>query len=303
MANSGTYGTGVPVKIDTRMIDIFYSYSENRNNNDTMNAPFKRLPTNVLQEVTREKGDGDIDDVIEGLYNLNLPIQYFSQKGYYTVYIKPKEFSVQIKDVSTLTSASNVRGIVIDSTDSEMDAVIRELAQANNGLVGFRVVYINDDNGKRENYYRIITSNNKCEPVIQTSNNSSMNGYTYRYNEKGSLSFLTLTPSAAPSFKANAAPYIGKVGQNVLFVPTSFEPILLDIEMVDHDADTITTMLEGTQLRDLDNGIITTFNDDNEIYHQSEMYTLKENGIPVYEIRKNKKLSIDRTQTIDGKML
>ena len=30
--------------------------------------------------------------------------------------------------------------------------------------------------------------------------------------------------------------------------------------MVDHDADTISTMLEGNQLRDLDNGIVTTFN-------------------------------------------
>lgn len=303
MANSGTYGTGVPVKVDNRLVDIFYSYSENRNNNDTADTSFKRLPSNILQEATREVEEGDSDNVLEGMYNLKLPLQYFSQKGFYTVYIKPKEFTVQIKDVAQLTSAYNVRGIVIDSTDAEMDPVIRELASTNNGLVGFRIIYLNNETGTRENYYRLITSNNKCEPVIQTSNSSSINGYSYRYNESGTLSFLTLTPSAAPSFKSNAAPYIGKVGQTVLFTTTAFEPIMLDIEMVEHDADTITTMLEGTQLRDLDNGLITTFNDDNEIYHQSEVYTLKENGVPVYEIRKNKKLSIDRTQTIEDKIV
>ena len=79
---------------------------------------------------------------------------------------------------------------------------------------------------------------------------------------------------------------------------------MLDIEMVDHDADTISTMLEGSQLRDLDNGLVTTFNDDNGIYHQSEHFTLKnkETGTPVYEVKQNKMNSIDYSQTLDDKV-
>ena len=77
-------------------------------------------------------------------------------------------------------------------------------------------------------------------------------------------------------FKDNQSPYIGKVGQEILLVNTLFEPIQIDIEMTTHDADTISYMLEGSQLRDLDNGLVTTFNDKSEIYHQAEHFTLKD---------------------------
>ena len=118
------------------------------------------------------------------------------------------------------------------------------------------------------------------------------------------MTFITLTPSVASTFKPNAIPYIGVSSQKILFVNTYFEPILLDIEMTEHDVDTISTMLEGSQLRDLDNGIVTTFNNDNEIYHQAEHYTLKsqETGQPVYEVKKNKQGSIDTSQSISDKL-
>jgi hypothetical protein len=62
-------------------------------------------------------------------------------------------------------------------------------------------------------------------------------------------------------------------------------------------------MLESSQLRDLDNGLITTFNSRDEIYHQKEVYTLKNSydGKPIYEVAKDKKNSIDFTQTIEDK--
>ena len=44
---------------------------------------------------------------------------------------------------------------------------------------------------------------------------------------------------------------------------------MVEIEMVEHDAETISTMLEGDQLRNLDMGTITTFNKDGGIYHQA----------------------------------
>jgi hypothetical protein len=136
------------------------------------------------------------------------------------------------------------------------------------------------------------------------SNSSSDKSYTYRYNENSTLSFLTVTPSSAPSFKANAAPYIGKPTQRILLVNTMFEPVMIDLELVEHDADTISTMLEGSQLRSLDNGLITTFNSDNEIYNQSENFTLKdsETGQPIYEVKQNRTNNVDYSQTLDDKI-
>jgi hypothetical protein len=107
----------------------------------------------------------------------------------------------------------------------------------------------------------------------------------------------------APSFKSSSAPYIGKPTQRVLFVNTLFEPIMLDIEMTEHDIDTLSYMLEGSQLRDLDNGLVTTYNENDEIYSQSEHYTLKDQytGKPVFEVKRNKGNNIDFSQTIDNK--
>ena len=73
--------------------------------------------------------------------------------------------------------------------------------------------------------------------------------------------------------------------------------------MIDKDIDNVATMLEGSQLRSLDNGLVTTFNENNEIYHQSEHYSLKnpETGEPVYEVKMNKTDSIDFSQTLEDK--
>ena len=64
-------------------------------------------------------------------------------------------------------------------------------------------------------------------------------------------------------------PYIGSNGQQVKLINTKFNPIMLEVELVEHDAETISTMLEGDQLRNLDAGLITTFNSNGEIYHQA----------------------------------
>ena len=42
----------------------------------------------------------------------------------------------------------------------------------------------------------------------------------------------------------------------------------MEVEMVEHDDETISIMLEGEQLRNLERGTITTFNPEGGIYHQ-----------------------------------
>lgn len=303
----GVYGTNIPIHIDSKklssLVDISYCYNESRAYDSLSSSKFTSLPSSVLANCKREVESGStLDDIVDGMYTLQLPLSDFNKKGFYTVYIKPKEYAINITDVGCLSAYSDVRGIILD-TNAISDEIIQNMAKTNNGLVGFRIVFL-DENGVREDYYRIVTSNNKCEPVIQAPNSSSDKTYTYRYDDSSSLTFLTVSPSSAPTFKSNATPYIGKPTQRILLVNTLFEPIQLDIEMVTHDADTISNMLEGSQLRDLDNGLVTTYNEKNEIYAQSEHYTLKENasGNPVYEVKKNKTDSIDFSQTIDDKL-
>lgn len=299
----GVYGTQIPVNVEPSMVDIYYAFHETRNSDSVEDSAFRKLPSSLLKPVLYEKSVDSLDGVIEGMYNLKLPVDTFSKKGFYTVYLKPKEVGAVIGDVSVLTAFPDVSGIIID-TATINHPTLATTALVNNSLVGYRIIYF-DEKGKRLPYYRLVTSNNRCEPVIQTPTSSLDKAYTYRYNENSTLVFLTLTPSVAPTFKANATPYIGKPTQKIALVNTDFEPIMLDIEMVDHDADTISTMLEGSQLRSLDNGLVTTFNKDNEIYHQSEHYSLKDEytGEPIYEVRENKTNGIDFTQTIEDKII
>jgi hypothetical protein len=303
---TGVYGTNIPIHISSvnipSLVDISFCYHETRSYDSITEAKFYHLDSSILTPAKRDMESDDVDNVIEGMYNLQLPLSEFNKKGFYTVYIKPKEIEAVIADVGNLTAFPNVRGIVVD-TELIKNETIKTVARNNNGLVGYRIIYINES-GARQDYYRIITSNNKCEPVVQAPNSSSDKSYTYRYEDTSSLTFITVSPSSAPTFKDNATPYIGKPTQKILLVNTLFEPIQLDIELTTHDADTISYMLESSQLRDLDNGIVTTFNENNDIYHQSEHFTLKDQytGKPVYEVKQNKTNSIDFSQTIDDKI-
>ena len=296
MASNGVYGTRVASRITPNDVDIFYSYSPTRNSDDINKSTFTKLPSTLLIDAKT-----DDNNILEGLKNLKLPLQYFNKKGFYSVYIRPKEVKAVINHISTLTTYPDVRGIIIDTN---MVSELSNELKTNNMLVGYRIIYLKTDgSGEREPYYRIVTSNNKCEPVEQSLSNVNQNATRYRFNESSNLTFITVTPSVAPSFKSNAEPYIGKTGQEIILVNTKFEPILIDIEMIDKDIDNIATMLEGSQLRSLDNGLVTTFNENNEIYHQSEHYSLKnpETGEPVYEVKMNKTDSIDFSQTLEDK--
>ena len=175
--------------------------------------------------------------------------------------------------------------------------------QTNNGLVGYRIIYRNDD-GTRSGELRIVTSNNKCEPVVNVSTTTNAKTYSYQYNENSTYTFLTVTPSMPLSYKASSTPYIGKSTQKAYLVNTLFEPVCLELEMVENDIDTVTNILTGNQLRDLNRGLITTFDKNNNIIAQHEMSTLKssDTGVPQYEIKENKSNNIDFTQTINDKL-
>ena len=133
---NGVYGTTIPSRIKSDDIEIFYAYHETRNSDSVENATFKKLPSSILSNVLYDGESGATDNILEGLYNLKLPLQYFNRKGFYTVYIKPKEMPAVISDVSSLTAYPNIRGIVVDSRQSGIDNDLASKLNDNNALVG-----------------------------------------------------------------------------------------------------------------------------------------------------------------------
>lgn len=288
---NNVYGTKKPALIDSSDIEIFYHYRPSRNSDDINFQNFKKIDSNILTNMSVE--EDDITTLLPGMYNLRLPLNIFNKKGIYTLYIKPKEIYTNILDVSTLAAYPNIRGVVIDTSNIE-DGII-----ANGSLVGYRVEYFNDEN-IRSSDFRIITSNNRCEPVAQNLNDSMQKGVRYRFNESSNLMFCTLTPSVGMSFKANSIPYIGTASQKIALINTKFNPFMVEVEMVEHDDETISIMLEGEQLRNLETGTITTFNADGGIYNQVTTGTITDpdTGL-VHDFKINNINNVDFNEDIE----
>ena len=162
------------------------------------------------------------------------------------------------------------------------------------------LAYLNKYYQDLNNDFKIITSSNTVEPISYNLNNSYEKGTKYRYTNGGYQIFCTVTPSLAPTFKPNNLPLLGNSGETVKLVNTKFNPIMIELELVEHDDETISYMLEGNQLIDKDNALVTTFNDNGEIYHQSEYGVYKDSyGNPLYEFKKTRD-NIDFNQNLDN---
>lgn len=278
---TGIFGSIRGASIDiSRDVEIYYYYRPTRSTEDDDFNYFKPLgASECLTKVKNEDGKE-----IVGAFNLRLPLDKFNSKGFYTVYIMPKELTASIIDVSVLAAYPDVKGIVL--TLSGNLAGITD-------LTGYRIEY-------PDGSIRLVTSCSYCEPVVVNIGDSYPKTTRYKLTDaSSSLVFCTLTPSSTLSFKPDASPYIGKAGEEIRIYNTFFSPKMLEIEMVDHDIDTVSTMLEGDQVRDRDNGIITTYNPDKQIYIQSDIYTIKSrNGVPLYDV-KTKRENIDSNQDYD----
>lgn len=270
---NNVYGTKRPANITSDDVDIFYSYRPSRAEDSAEYSTFKKLDSKLLMN-TSGKTDGGNVEVLPGMFDLRLPLDIFGNVGIYTIYIKPKEIRTTILHISTLAAYPDVRGLVLDTN-----------GMPNGSLVGYRIEYFNES-GDREEDFRIITSNNRCEPVAQIFNDATQNGVRYRFNDAASLMFCTVTPSTSLSFNNNTLPNIGAVGQEIALINTKFNPLCIEVEMVENDAETIATMLNGDQIRDLEHATITTFNKNHEPFSQFSYYTSKNKlGKALYEVK------------------
>lgn len=296
---NNTYGNVRPALVDPLSdVEIFYHYSPTRNSEDISYKKFHRITdiTSVFSNCELDEGDMDAnenpDPIIPGMYKLSLPVSIFGKVGFYTIFIRPKEIYCTIYDVGSLAAYPDVQGIIID-VNTILD---NKGLFGNDNLTGYRVEYLQDNGGlKRQQYYRLITGCGFAEPISQNLTSANTNSNGYRFNESGTLSFITLTPSTTPSYKSNSKPFIGTPNQRIIISNTKFDPICVNVEICENDFDTLTTLIDGNQIRSLDNGLLTTYNDNYEIFRQYEFFTLKDN----YNTRDKYEVKVKRTNNID----
>jgi hypothetical protein len=295
---NNTYGIVRPSTLDVNNdVEIWYNFKPNRYTNDSQYSTFTQVE-DVTSMLSSAKIDDDTSTVLNGMFNLSLPVSIFGNTGIYTIYIKPKEIECEIKDIGALAAYPEIRGIVLDTQSITEQTT---LFQSDN-LVGYRIEYLDTNgNNERQDMYRIVTSCNKCEPVSQNLTSANTNSNGYRYNESGTLCFITVTPSLSPSFKPNATPYIGTTSQKIIISNTKFDPISIEVEMVEHDVESLWTSMNGNTIRSLDNGLVTVYNDNNEVFTQHEYYTLKDNYTTndKYEVKKDREGNISYNDDVE----
>ena len=201
----GAYGTIRPSDVSPEDVEIILNYTVSRDVTD--NFTLKKLnASSILRPYFNNASTGGNAgvEILGGLYNLKLPADEFNKVGIYTLYIRPAQIRTSITDCGVLSALPNVKGIVIDLNNVPTEYKNKFVAQ---GLVGFRVEYLNDDGTKIPNFYRVITSNFFCEPVLQNLTNTAQKAIRYRYVEGiSNLMFCTVTPSSSPTNKPNATP-------------------------------------------------------------------------------------------------
>jgi hypothetical protein len=284
----GTIGNIRPSDVNIEDIDVVYTFSPNRQTEPVIVTTIPSI--DILSEINIG------EDLVQGLYNLRLDPDIFNQIGIYNIYIKPKEYKLKISDCGVLSTISTVRGIIINSVD------IPELEDKfnSNGLVGYKIEYIDNDGNKIRNLFRIITSSNRC--IVDNNNTTSPTQSSVRYrfsdSETSNLLFLTVSPSNVNNVRPNVSPFIGTPDQDIILSNTFFTPVLLEIEMTEHDIETLALGIFGNQSKSKLDGILTYYDKDDNIYKQYDVFeTENAQGVIDFEV-KTERTDIDTSKNI-----
>ena len=292
----GIYGTIRPADVSPEDVEIILNYTPSRDETEnfvltTLDAP------SVLRPYFNNSATGGNSnvEVLGGLYNLTLPADVFNQVGIYTMMLRPAQIRTSITDCGVLSSLPNVKGIIID-LNNVPSQFRNKFAQQ--GLIGFRVEYLNSDGSKIPNFFRIVTSNFFCEPVVVNQVNTTQKAIRYRYVEGvTNLMFCTLSPSSSPTNKPNATPYIGQPGQSIIMNNTYFNPVSIEIDMVEYDISSLAIALYGNQTKSVDDGIYTIYDSENNIYKQYNLFEIRDQfNALLYEVRQDRGANIDFTK-------
>jgi hypothetical protein len=296
----GSYGTIRPSDVSPDDVEIIVNYTASRDTTD--NFVLKKLDAStLLRPYFNNAQTGGVAGVetLGGLYNLTLPADVFNALGFYTLYIRPAQIRTSITDCGVLSALPTVKGIIIDLANVPVQYINKFVPQ---GLVGFRVEYLNPDGTKIPNFFRIITSSFFCEPVVVNQTNTTQKAIRYRYVDGVSnLIFLTLSPSSSPTNKPNATPFIGQPDQSIIITNTFFNPVSIDIQMAEYDIDTLAIALYGNQTKAIDDGIYTIYDSNNNIFRQYNLFEIRDqfNSL-LYEVRQSRGNNIDFSKNFNN---
>ena len=95
-------------------------------------------------------------------------------------------------------------------------------------------------------------------------------------------------------------PYIGNTGDEILISNTFFNPVMIEVELVENTIDTIADIIAGEQIKDVQNGILTYYDENRVITKQFNVYQIKDDvyDVPLFEVRE-KRDNIDLNQNFD----
>ena len=289
----GSYGTIRPSDVSPADVEIIMNYTPSRDVTDQFVLTKLDAQTILRPYFANSETGGNAGvEVLGGLYNLTLPANQFNALGIYTLYIRPAEIRTVISDCGVLSALPNVKGIIIDISDVPTQYQNKFVPQ---GLVGFRVEYLNPDGTKIPNFFRVVTSSFFCEPVVTNEVNTTQKAIRYRYVDGDSnLIFLTLSPSSSPTNKPNATPFIGQPDQDIIITNTFFNPVSVEVEMVEYDISSLAIALYGNQTKSIDDGIYTIYDSNDNIYRQYNLYEIRDQfNALLYEVRQSRGNNID----------
>ena len=289
----GSYGTIRPSDVSPSDVEIIMNYTPTRDATDAFVLSTLDAPTILRPYFNNSETGGNAGvEVLGGLYNLTLPADQFNALGIYTLYLRPAQMRTVITDCGVLSALPNVKGIIIDLSNVPTQFQNKFVPQ---GLVGFRVEYLNTDGTKIPNFFRVITSCFFCEPVVTNEVNTTQKAIRYRYVDgDANLLFCTLSPSSSPTNKPNATPFIGQPDQEIIISNTFFNPITIEIDMVEYDISSLAIALYGNQTKSIDDGIYTIYDSQNNIYRQYNLYEIRDQfNALLYEVRQTRGDNID----------
>ena len=136
--STGTYGIVRAADVSPTDVQIVVFYSPNRQTQVT--NTFTLSSNNLVNAPDATNGI----NVFGGLYNLTLPVNQFQAKGIYTIVIKPVEIKAKIVDCGVLAAMPDNKGIIFDISDPTISAFASKFE--NNGLIGYRVEYLDPNN-------------------------------------------------------------------------------------------------------------------------------------------------------------
>jgi hypothetical protein len=277
----GVTGIIRPSTVDLSDIEVLYSFTPDR---ITAPTPFSLLQTTSV--LSKRTVSTQSNQILQGMYILTLPSSTFNLVGYYTIMIRPKQISTTILDCGVLSQLPDQKGIILNTNNTELSNLGDKLNPG--GLAGFRIEYLDSNGIITPNLFTTVVYSNRCEAISQPSNSSTQKSVVYRFNDIGSLLFLSVTPSTSPSIKPNAFPNIGVAGQQIILSNTYFDPQIIDVELTEYDLKKIALLINGERTLNIEKGIENIYDENKEIIAQSTLYDIKDEfENPLYKVKEN----------------